>query len=62
MMGEIIIRGAYGIDVQERNDPYIATAERAIWIANETLVPGKWLVDILPMRTCNHHVLRPSMC
>lgn len=52
-MGEIIVRGSYGIDVQEKNDPYIANAERVVCIANETLIPGKWLVDVLPIRMFN---------
>lgn len=49
-MGEAIVRGSYGIEVQERNDPYIAIAERALWIANQTILPGRWLVDVLPIR------------
>ena len=49
MMGEVIVRGAYGIEVQEKNDPYIATAERALWIADQTIVPGRWLVDVIPI-------------
>ena len=50
MMGEAIVRASYGIEVQEKNDPYIATAERALWIANQTIVPGRWLVDVIPIR------------
>ena len=48
-MGEVIVRASYGIEVQEKDDPYIATAERALWIANQTILPGRWLVDILPI-------------
>ena len=58
MMGEIIVRGSYGIDVQEKNDPYIANAERVVCIANETIIPGKWLVDVLPICTCTSAFIR----
>ena len=47
--GEVIIRAAYGIQVQDRDDPYIAAAERGLWIANECMAPGRWLVDIIPI-------------
>lgn len=50
MVGEVIIRAAYGITVQDKNDPYIDAAEYGVWIANQCLVPGRWLVDIVPVR------------
>ncbi|KAL7277361.1 hypothetical protein ACG7TL_009221 [Trametes sanguinea] len=39
----------YGIDVQERNDPYINLAETVGEIFTQVVVPGKWLVELLPI-------------
>ena len=39
---------AYGITVQETNDPYIATAEDAMKGAFAAAIPGTFWVDFLP--------------
>ena len=41
---------AYGIDVKEHNDPYLEITERALECVRVTLVPGAYLVDLLPFR------------
>ena len=41
---------AYGIDVKEHNDPYLEVAEHAADCVRLTLVPGAYLVDLLPFR------------
>jgi len=49
MTGAVIVRIAYGIDVQAEDDPYIHIAEEAIQAASATSTPGKYLVDTLPI-------------
>ena len=39
----------YGIDVQPYNDPYIKIAEEALASISELLIPGNFLVDIIPI-------------
>lgn len=51
LLGRIILRVSYGIDVQEADDPYIAAAEHGLWIANQCMAPGAWLVDLIPICT-----------
>lgn len=43
---------AYGIEVQEKNDPWIATAEHALEGATVTGIPGSFMVDVIPIRQC----------
>ena len=40
---------AYGIDVQESNDPYIRVAEEAMKGVSEAGIPGAFLVDSFPV-------------
>ena len=40
---------AYGIDVQEYNDPYIRVAEDAMKGVNEAGIPGAFWVDLFPI-------------
>lgn len=39
---------AYGLDVQPKDDPYIATAERGVHPLVAAGVPGAFLVDAIP--------------
>ena len=39
----------YGIKVQPYNDPYIKIAEEGVKAAGELLIPGAFLVDIIPV-------------
>ena len=39
----------YSINVQPYNDPYIKIAEEAIESISELLIPGAFLVDIIPI-------------
>ena len=39
----------YGITVRPKNDPYIKIAEEAIEAITELLIPGAFLVDIIPI-------------
>ena len=40
---------AYGIDVQEFDDPYILVVEEAMRGVNEAGIPGAFWVDLFPM-------------
>lgn len=48
MVGGGIVAIGYGIEVQDENDPWIATAEHAAAAVIATLNPGSYLVDLLP--------------
>jgi hypothetical protein len=39
----------YSIDVQPYNDPYLKIAEEAVKSSSELLIPGAFLVDIIPI-------------
>ncbi|KAJ6622291.1 cytochrome P450 [Mycena sp. CBHHK59/15] len=49
MAGEVIMSVAYGIDVLPSNDPYIALAKEAVRSLSIASVPGRFLVDSLPI-------------
>jgi len=39
---------AYGIEVQDEHDPYIEIAEKAVLATNQAIIPGAFMVDMLP--------------
>ncbi|KAJ7251383.1 hypothetical protein C8J57DRAFT_1353396 [Mycena rebaudengoi] len=39
----------YGIDTLSSNDPYMETAEAAIDAITRAAVPGRYLVDVIPI-------------
>lgn len=41
---------AYGIEVDEDNDPYIASVRLITQLLCAALIPGAYLVDFLPIR------------
>jgi len=43
------MKTAYGIDVQESDDPYIMVAEEAVNGAKQAASPGAFWVDLLPI-------------
>ncbi|KAJ7251429.1 cytochrome P450, partial [Mycena rebaudengoi] len=49
MSGALIMSIAYGIDTLPFNDPYMKTAEAAIDAITQAAVPGRYLVDIIPI-------------
>ncbi|KAJ7912219.1 cytochrome P450 [Mycena leptocephala] len=49
MAGELILSVTYGIEVLPVDDPYIALVEEAVQSASEATIPGKFLVDSIPM-------------
>ncbi|KAJ7200682.1 cytochrome P450 [Mycena haematopus] len=49
MPGEVMISAAYGIDSLPANDPYISLAEEATGAFSLAMVPGRFLVDSIPL-------------
>ncbi|KAJ7873152.1 cytochrome P450 [Mycena leptocephala] len=49
MAGEIIMSAAYGIDVKPEGDPYVTLAEAAVHGLVTASVPGRFLVDSIPL-------------
>ncbi|KZT68589.1 cytochrome P450 [Daedalea quercina L-15889] len=49
MAGSLIIGVAYGLEVQPKDDPYVATAERALHAMAMAGNAGSFLVDSIPM-------------
>ncbi|KAJ7142219.1 cytochrome P450 [Mycena epipterygia] len=49
MAAEIVISVAYGIDVLPVNDPYIAVAQKAVHAGEQVAIPGRFLVDSIPL-------------
>lgn len=49
MAGATIMSVGYGLNVQEKNDPYITMAERGVHPLVAAAVPGAFLVDTLPV-------------
>ncbi|KAI8996249.1 cytochrome P450 [Trametes punicea] len=49
MAGSLILGIVYGIDVQPKNDPYIATAETALHAMSMAGNAGAYLVDYVPI-------------
>ncbi|KAJ7252519.1 cytochrome P450, partial [Mycena rebaudengoi] len=49
MNGALIMSIAYGIDALPSNDPYMKTAEAALHAITQAAVPGRYLVDVIPI-------------
>ena len=49
LVGSTIISTTYSINVRPYNDPYINTIEEAMGVFAELLIPGAFLVDIIPI-------------
>ena len=48
-MGSAIMSMTYGVDVKENDDPLIALAEAALKSTAESILPGAFLVDMIPI-------------
>lgn len=42
------MRVSYGIEVSEKNDPYVTAVEEGVATFNEAFVPGAFLVETFP--------------
>lgn len=48
-VGRLIIQLTYGIEVLPENDPYVSLADRTMHNVTRVIVPGTYMVDILPI-------------
>ena len=49
LVGSITVSMTYSINVQPYNDPYVKIAEEAFKTTSEPMIPGAFLVDIIPI-------------
>lgn len=49
MAGETIMSIAYGIDIQQKDDPYVKAAQEGVHPLTAATVPGAFLVDMMPV-------------
>ena len=49
LVGSTVLSMTYSINVRPYNDPYIKIAEEAVGAIVELLIPGAFLVDIIPI-------------
>jgi hypothetical protein len=47
----------YGIDIEDKEDRYIAMAEKALEGVGQAASPGAFLVDLLPWRKLSSSLL-----
>ncbi|KAH9478040.1 Cytochrome P450 monooxygenase 98 [Psilocybe cubensis] len=47
-LGSMALTLAYGLDIQEKNDPYLRVSEAAVKSIGEVAIPGAFLVDMIP--------------
>ncbi|TCD67113.1 hypothetical protein EIP91_000576 [Steccherinum ochraceum] len=48
MAGRVIMRAAYGIDIQDHDDPYIEIGEKSLQALSAATNAGSYLVDVMP--------------
>ena len=60
MAGRIIMHAAYGIKVQDEDDPYVDIAERGLQALNAGVNAGSFLVETIPI--CRTNFFRFIYC
>ena len=50
--GALIIEITYGLDTKSHEDKFLQTAEHAMEYINRVMVPGAFLADTFPIRSC----------
>jgi len=50
IVGATIMDVVYGIQVTSMDDPYITIAEKVLLLFTSAMLPGTFLVDMLPFR------------
>jgi hypothetical protein len=59
--GALIMSLTYGFNLKSHDDPFLLAAERALHTLEAVAVPGAFLVDTFPIRTCHReHVSSPT--
>ena len=54
--GAITMELAYGWTVKGTPDRFVTMMEKAIAMSSELTQPGRWLVDVMPLRKCNKYL------
>jgi hypothetical protein len=49
--GAIILRITYGYEIEEENDPFVSTVDKALEYFSLSSTPGCFLVDLVPSCT-----------
>jgi hypothetical protein len=50
-VGQTIVKLVYGIDVVDNDSEYISLAEKVVSYIDESVIPGRFLVEFLHIRT-----------
>lgn len=50
--GGTVMKLVYGIDIKDKDDPYVYAAESVLHSLDDAAIPGKFLVDLLPWSEC----------
>jgi cytochrome P450 len=58
--GQTIIKTMYGIDVEDNDSEFLSIPRKVLHALNEGGLPGRFLVDFLPICTCYLYLLRVS--
>ncbi|TFK25351.1 cytochrome P450 [Coprinopsis marcescibilis] len=49
LAAETVLKIAYGIEIQDKDDPYVRVAEAAVHTLQTAAIPGTYLVDTVPL-------------
>ena len=60
MTGSLNLSVAYGIDIESEDDKFYAASEEAMVAVDAALLPGAFLVDAFPIRTCFDQLGSPN--
>jgi cytochrome P450 len=55
-IGQTIVKMVYGVDTTDNNNEFISLAERVMGYINESVLPGRFLVEFLPV--CKYFIRR----
>lgn len=57
--GAIILKVAYGYEIEaHKEDPLVTLADHAMDQFSKAMIPGAWLVDMVPIRKCRLAIAR----
>jgi hypothetical protein len=51
-IGQMITKCVYGIEVKDTESTFISMAEQLLKLLDESMMPGRFLVDFIPAREC----------
>lgn len=56
LAGSLTLSIAYGVNVESEDDVFFSAADEAMSIADRAMMPGGFLVDAFPVRTCSSRI------